>query len=60
MKAFTNTEDGEEGGVEVPMDTSALCEDAFPTNAPFLERPEGQILMSRMIQNEKKSGSCKC
>ncbi|VUZ44153.1 unnamed protein product [Hymenolepis diminuta] len=57
VKAFTNTEDGEEGGVGVPMDTSALCEDAFPTNAPFLERPEGQILMSRMIQNEKKSGS---
>ncbi|VDN98037.1 unnamed protein product [Rodentolepis nana] len=52
VQAFTNTEDGEE-----PMDTSAVDEDAFPTNAPFLERPEGQILMSRLIQNDKK-GSC--
>nr|CDS25823.1 pumilio domain containing protein [Hymenolepis microstoma] len=51
VQAFTNTEDGE------PMDTSAVYEDTFPTNAPFLERPEGQILMSRLIQNDKK-GSC--
>lgn len=55
VKAFANTEDGEE-----PMDTSTVNEsaDAFPTNAPFLERPEGQILISRLIQSEKKSGSC--
>ena len=60
MKAFTNTEeeeeeDGGENPIE-PMETSTTTDVA---DAPFLERPEGQLLVSRILHDEKKSGSRK-
>ncbi|KAM7534754.1 hypothetical protein Aperf_G00000118418 [Anoplocephala perfoliata] len=56
VRAFTNSEDLNEEEAEEEH-VSTIDEDSFPTNAPFLERPEGQILISRMIQHEKNSGS---
>ncbi len=64
MKAFTNTEEEEEEedggeGKEQPMDTSEGNDGSVPANTPFLERPEGQLLVSRILQAEKKSGARK-
>lgn len=68
MKAFTNVDEDNEKGdgneklenAAEPMDTSTVEDDTLPPNSPFLERPEGQLLVSRLLQNEKKSGSRKC
>uniref|UniRef100_A0A5K3EYX1 PUM-HD domain-containing protein n=4 Tax=Mesocestoides corti TaxID=53468 RepID=A0A5K3EYX1_MESCO len=61
VKAFENTEEEEEGAANEacpePMDTSATSEGGLPVDAPFLERPEGQLLVSRILQSEKKSDS---
>lgn len=61
MKAFTNTDNDDE---EEPMETNEQEEEAnseartsIVANTPFLERPEGQLLVSRILQAEKKSGS---
>ncbi len=61
VKAFTNTEEDEDGGEgkEQPMDTSEGNDGSIPANTPFLERPEGQLLVSRILQAEKKSGARK-
>ncbi|VDD81647.1 unnamed protein product [Mesocestoides corti] len=63
VKAFENTEEEEEGAANEacpePMDTSATSEGGLPVDAPFLERPEGQLLVSRILQSEKKSDSRK-
>ncbi|VDM33121.1 unnamed protein product [Hydatigera taeniaeformis] len=65
VKAFTNVEEDDEendesgklGNAAEPMDTSTPENYTLPPNVPFLERPEGQLLVSRLLQNEKKSGS---
>ncbi|EUB56227.1 RING finger protein unkempt [Echinococcus granulosus] len=62
VKAFTNVDEEEDGNEKLgnaaePMDTSTADDDTLPANAPFLERLEGQLLVSRLLQNEKKSDS---
>ncbi|BHF77403.1 hypothetical protein SprV_0602050800 [Sparganum proliferum] len=54
VKAFTNPEETEEAGdSESAMDTST----STSANMPFLERPEGQLLIKRLLSEERASKS---
>uniref|UniRef100_A0A0X3PV35 PUM-HD domain-containing protein n=1 Tax=Schistocephalus solidus TaxID=70667 RepID=A0A0X3PV35_SCHSO len=54
VKAFTNPDEADEPrGSEALMDSST----ATSANMPFLERPEGQLLIKRLLREEKASKS---
>ncbi|KAL7056655.1 hypothetical protein AAHC03_021201 [Spirometra sp. Aus1] len=54
VKAFTNPDETEEAGdTESAMDTST----STSANMPFLERPEGQLLIKRLLSEERASKS---
>lgn len=61
MKAFTDTEE-EKAAIRIEEEEEVVEESVTPmdvssADAPFLERAEGQLLIKRLLLEEKKTGS---